>query len=170
MSVNRHSPHVYVLPEDDANRQVANGFLLDPSIVDYRIRVLEEAGGWKETLDRFLSIYVAEMDRFPERFMVLIIDFDGRTDRLDVAKGKIPEHLAERVFILGAMNEPEDLRRELGSYETIGLAMARDCREGTNMIWAHRELCHNESEIARLRAKVRPILFPPHKVSPVLGT
>jgi len=50
MSVNRHSPHVYVLPEDDANRQIANGFLLDPSIVDYRIRVLEEAGGWKETL------------------------------------------------------------------------------------------------------------------------
>jgi hypothetical protein len=159
MSVNRHSPHVYVLPEDDANRQVANGFILDPSILDHRIRVLEEAGGWKETLDRFVSIYAAEMDRFPERLMVLIIDFDGRTDRLDVARGRIPEHLTERVFILGALNEPEDLRREIGSYETIGLAMAQDCREGTDVIWSHKELRHNGSEIARLRTRVRPILF-----------
>lgn len=29
---NKHKPHVIVLPEDDANRQIANGFLLDPSI------------------------------------------------------------------------------------------------------------------------------------------
>jgi len=29
MSVNGHLPHVLVLPEDDANRQLANGFVLD---------------------------------------------------------------------------------------------------------------------------------------------
>jgi hypothetical protein len=29
MSVNKYHPHVLVLPEDDANRQLANGFLLD---------------------------------------------------------------------------------------------------------------------------------------------
>lgn len=160
MSVNRHQPHVYVLPEDDANRQVANGFLLDPSLVDSRIRVLEEAGGWKETLDRFCSIYAAEMDRFPARFMVLIIDLDGKLDRLDLAKRRVPEHLADRVFILGALNEPEDLKRELGSYETIGLAMARDCRQGTDAIWANQQLRHNAAEIARLRLEVSPILFP----------
>ena len=28
MSVNRHQPHVFVLPEDDANRQMAIGFIL----------------------------------------------------------------------------------------------------------------------------------------------
>jgi hypothetical protein len=160
MSVNRHSPHVYVLPEDDANRQVANGFLLDPSLADYRIRVLEEAGGWRETLDRFCSIYAAEMDRYPQRFMVLVIDFDGSEDRLSLAKGRIPHHLIDRVFVLGALNEPEDLRRELGSYETIGLAMARDCREGTDLIWANQQLRHNAAEITRLRAQVSPILFP----------
>ena len=160
MSVNKHLPHVYVLPEDDANRQVANGFLLEPSLVDYRIRVLEEAGGWHETLERFCSIYAAEMDRFPQRFMILVIDFDGKTDRLDIARSKIPEHLSERVFILGSLKEPEDLKRELGTYEDIGLAMARDCREGTDVIWAHQQLRHNAAEIGRLRAQVRPILFP----------
>jgi hypothetical protein len=27
MSVNREKPHIWLVPEDDANRQVANGFL-----------------------------------------------------------------------------------------------------------------------------------------------
>jgi hypothetical protein len=31
MAVNRYKPHIYVVPEDDANRQIANGFLLHPS-------------------------------------------------------------------------------------------------------------------------------------------
>jgi hypothetical protein len=160
MSVNKYRPHVYVLPEDDANRQVVNGFRLEPSLADNRIHVLEEAGGWNETLDRFCSIYSFEMERFPERLMILLIDLDGKVDRLEFAKGRIPEHLRDRVFILGALNEPEDLTSELGSYETIGLAMARDCREGTDTIWDHEQLRHNAGEIVRLRAHVRPILFP----------
>jgi hypothetical protein len=159
MSVNRYLPHVYVLPEDDANRQVLNGFLLEPSLFDYRIHVLEEAGGWVETLDRFCSIYANEMDRFPTRFMVLVIDFDGRPDRLELAKSRIPQHLLERVFIIGALREPEDLKPQLGSYEAIGLGMARDCREGSNVIWGHEQLRHNAAEIARLRLQLRTILF-----------
>jgi hypothetical protein len=160
MSANRYAPHVYILPEDDANRQLANGFLLDPSLADHRIRVLEEAGGWRETLDRFCSIYADEMDRFPQRFMVLIIDFDGKVDRLDEAKGKIPKHLENRVFILGALKEPEDLRKDLGSYETIGQAIAKDCRTGTDVTWSHPQLSHNAAEVRRLRVEVQRILFP----------
>ncbi len=160
MSVNNHRPHVYVLPEDDANRQVANGFLLEPSLADTKIRVLEEAGGWNAVIERFCSIYAAEMDRLPERFMVLIIDFDGKIDRLETAKKRIPEHLRERVFIIGALNEPEDLKQDLGAYEKIGLAMAADCREGTNTTWGHEQLRHNSAEIDRLRVHVRPFLFP----------
>jgi hypothetical protein len=34
MSVNKYLPHVLVLPEDDANRQMANGFFLDQSFGD----------------------------------------------------------------------------------------------------------------------------------------
>lgn len=45
MSVNRYQPHVLVLPEDDANRQLANGFVLDlDATVLTRIQVLEEVG------------------------------------------------------------------------------------------------------------------------------
>jgi hypothetical protein len=89
-----------------------------------------------------------------------MIDFDGKSDRLDIARSRIPEHLVERTFVLGALGEPEDLKSAgLGSYETIGLAIAQDCREGTDARWAHELLRHNATELARLRQHVRPILF-----------
>ena len=53
--------------------------------------------------------------------MVLLIDFDGHEERLKDAKAVIPNHLIDRVFIIGVWTEPEALRRaNLGSYETIG--------------------------------------------------
>lgn len=161
MSVNKYQPHVLVLPEDDANRQLANGFLLklDPSVLT-RIQVLEEVGGWHEVLNRFESDHVREMDRYANRFMVLLIDFDADDGRLNDAKNRIPDHLAERVFVLGALSEPERLRSAgLGSYEGIGSALAQDCREDTDRTWSHDLLRHNVSELTRLRERVRPILF-----------
>ena len=159
MSVNRHLPHVLVLPEDDANRQLANGFHLDPLLDTRRMQILEEAGGWREVLNRFKDDHIPEMDRNTRRHMVLLIDFDGRADRLNVVKAEIPDRLKERVFVLGASSEPEELRKTLGSYETIGLALAKDCRDDTELTWTHPLLCHNVGELERLRQSVRPILF-----------
>jgi hypothetical protein len=160
MSVNKYLPHIFVLPEDDANRQLANGFQLDPLLATRRMQILDEAGGWQEVLHHFQSFHIPEMDRNALRFMVLLIDFDGMEDRLNAARAVIPDRLAERVFVLGAWNEPEDLRQAKGSYESIGLAMAKDCRNNTEEIWAHDLLRHNATELARLREHVRPILFP----------
>jgi hypothetical protein len=99
------------------------------------------------------------MERYPQRFLILLIDFDGRGDRLDNAKAVIPDNLKDRVFVLGVWSEPEALKTHLGSYETIGMAMAEDCREETDTVWGHDLLQHNASEIDRLREHVRPILF-----------
>ena len=163
MSVNKYLPHVFVLPEDDANRQLANGFLLDPSLLIRKIQVLPEVGGWTQVLEHFKSDHVVEMDRYPDRFMVLLINFDGDEGRLTKAKAAIPDGLTERVFILGALSKPEALRQaNLGSYEDIGLAIAKDCREGTDTTSGHELLQHNEGELDRLRQHVRPILFPPN--------
>ena len=163
MSVNKYQPHVFVLPEDDANRQLANGFLkkLDRS-APTKVQVLPEAGGWSEVLNRFQSDHIADMDRYPNRFMVLLIDFDGNDMRLAHVRNRIPEQLADRVFVLGAWSEPEKLKSAgLGSYEEIGSAMAQDCRDDTEKIWGHVLLRHNEDELSRLGERVRPILFPP---------
>src|SRR5437868_5481026 len=132
MSVNKYQSHVLVLPEDDANRQLANGFLMDPSLLTRKIQVLEEAGGWMNVLNLFKSDHLIGMERYPKRFMVLLIDFDGQEDRLDNAKTAIPDHLTERVFILGTLSEPEALKADLGaSYEDIGSRMAQSCRDET---------------------------------------
>ena len=160
MSVNKHQPHVLVLPEDDANRQLAKGFALElDQSAGRSIQVLEVAGGWFEVLNRFESDQVADMEKYSARHMVLLFDFDRKADRLSYAMGKVPEHLRDRVFVLGALSEPEALRSDLGSYETIGRKMAKDCREETDTTWGHDLLRHNASEIGRLRKRVRPILF-----------
>jgi hypothetical protein len=160
MSVNRHLPHVLVLPEDDANRQLANGFQLQVHSARQRqIYVLPVAGGWRHVLEQFISDHVVYMDHYPNRFMVLLIDFDNNDERLNDAKNRIPQRLRERVFILGAWSEPENLKGGLGTYEEIGSSMAQDCREETDTMWGHDLLRHNAGELARLRDQVRPILF-----------
>jgi len=161
VSVNKYKPHVLVLPEDDANRQLANGFILHPDLPARTIQVLEEVGGWLVVLTRFLDDHVAEMECNANRFMILLIDFDADPNRLQHAKGRIPAHLADRVFLFGAWSEPEALRRALaGTYEQIGRKLADDCHEGADNTWRHELLRHNAVEIDRLRASVRPILFP----------
>jgi hypothetical protein len=161
MAVNKYLPHVLVIPEDEADRQLANGFLLDQSLSTRRIQVLEEAGGWTRVLDQFESDHVAGMESWPARFIVLLIDFDGHVDRLGQAKSRIPASLADRVFILGSLTDPEDLKRTLGNtLEEIGKTLANDCREDTEHIWGHDLLQHNASELDRLRRSVRPFLFP----------
>jgi hypothetical protein len=124
--------------------------------------VLEVAGGWEKVLKRFNSDHVRDLARCSHRYMILLIDFDGKEDRLDRAKKEIPVHLLDRVFILGVRTEPEDLKRALGgTYEIIGQRMEKDCREDTDTTWGHELLRHNAGEIDRLRQHVRPILFQP---------
>jgi len=157
MSVNRKRLHVFVLPEDDANLQLATGFVLE--FPTRQIQRLPVAGGWREVVSRFESDHMDEMDKYPERLMVLLIDFDSRYSRLEEVRAGIPGHLVDRVFVLGAWTEPEDLKRaKLGSYETIGRAMAQDCRRNANATWGHELLRHNADELARLCERIRPIL------------
>jgi hypothetical protein len=121
--------------------------------------ILPVAGGWRLVLDSFSSTYVAELDRCSKRFMVLLIDLDGQEERLRDAIDRIPDHLKERVFVLGSLREPEDLKPAFGSFENIGSKLAIDCRNQTDATWGHELLRHNTAEVARLRGNVRPILF-----------
>ena len=160
MKVNKFKPHVLLLPEDDANRRLANGFCLSlPESTN--IQILPFADGWIKVLYGFEKDHIRAMQKNRFRCLVLLIDFDNHVERLEYAKSRIPPDLADRVFILGILNEPEDLKRAgLGKPEEIGSALAKDCREDTNRVWDHAQLRHNASELVRLREHVRPILFP----------
>jgi hypothetical protein len=150
-------PHVLVLPEDRANSQLANGFLLGVDLARQRqIQILEEAGGWLKVVDGFRSTHVPEMERYASRLIVLLIDFDRQENRLEYVQTRIPERLRERVFVIGVWGEPQDLKRP---FEATGSALARDCREETYTTWNHELFRHNANELMRLRRHVRPILF-----------
>lgn len=159
--VNRDRPHVLVLPEDDANRQLANGFLGEVDLTRNRqMQVLPVARGWTRVLERFKLDHVVKMANNPNRFMVLLIDFDERPERLGAVQAEIPIELADRVFVLGAKDTPETLKRELDvSCENIGSRLAQECRDDTDATWGHPLLRHNAAELDRLRARVRQILF-----------
>jgi hypothetical protein len=160
MSVNDALPHIFVLPEDDADRQLANGFLLE---VDYtrqrQMQVLPVARGWHNVLRLFSSEHVPKMNINPNRHIVLLIDFDGRRERLEDVKAEIPSNLADRVFVLGPLSNPEHLKQVLGPLETIGSKLAQDCRDETDDTWGHELLQHNAIELSRLRNPIRRMLF-----------
>jgi hypothetical protein len=161
MSANKERPHVLVLPEDDANLELANGFHQKiPWNRQRQMQVLPPAGGWSDVIDCFRSEHIADMVRWPTRLLVLLVDFDGRVDRLEVVKAAVPPHLADRVFVIGSWTEPEDLKPTFGSCENIGAAMADDCVDGTNTAWGHELLQHNTNELERMKESLCPVLFP----------
>ncbi|WP_375495257.1 hypothetical protein [uncultured Nostoc sp.] len=136
MSINKHKPHILVLPEDDANRQIANGFILDISLNSRAIQVLPEARGWQNVVDTFTNDYASTMRQYPHRRIALLIDFDEDKDRLSDVKRQIPDDLKNRVFVLGVFSEPERLKGDIKkSFENIGEALAKDCSDNTNELW-----------------------------------
>ena len=157
--INKNRPHVLVLPEDDANRQIADAFALE--VQDPRqIQVLPEAGGWLSVCTKFQSDHVKGMRNIPERHLILLLDFDNQNDRMDHIMQKIPPDLAPRVFLLGVQSEPEDLKKVgLGSYEKIGRKLAAECRERKREMWNHDLLERNAGELDRLDQTVRSFLF-----------
>ena len=158
MSANRFLPHVLVLPEDDANRQLANGFQKRVTSIRQMV-VLRVAGGWKEVLNRFQADHVRGMELYDNRYMVLLLDFDGDVTRLETAREAVPPELRDRVFILGALTNPEELKRAQGmTLEAIGSELADGCRENNNRTWGHDLLRHNEAELTRLRTRLGPII------------
>lgn len=150
-----------VLPEDDANRQIANGFLLQPNLKGRAIQVLPASGGWTKVLNCFRNDHLPEMQQYPHRKIVLLIDFDECADeRLRLVNNQIPDDIKERVFILGVRSNPESLRQDIhGTFEGIGEALAKDCSDNTNELWGHRLLMHNDSELGRMISSVKPFLF-----------
>ena len=160
MSVNKYQPHIFVLPEDEANREIANGFLLHHSVNLRSIQVLPNAGGWSKVKDLFYTVHAPEMDRFTCRHMVLLVDFDRDGSRFNQILKIVPAHLMKRVAIIGVWSEPEDLRRVgFTNTEELGTRLADECRSQQRQTWEHELLRHNLSELERIDLVFREILF-----------
>ena len=160
MSINRDLAHLLVLPEDQANASIVNGFLLHPQLRAKSIQVLPNAGGWKKVVEKFKKTHIPLMQRHPLRQIVLLIDFDNRDDRFEHINNQIPDDLKDRVFILGVFNEPEKLKGCLRkNFEAIGEELAANCASNTDELWRHDRLRHNQDELKRMTTSVKPFLF-----------
>src|SRR5688572_27356684 len=110
--MNKYVAHVYVIPEDDANRQVAAGFLLHSAVKINRLRVMPLAGGWRHVLKTFEDEYILHLRKYSQAHVVMLVDFDGRfEERSKEFEGSVPEDLNPRVFVIGSKTTPEDSRK-----------------------------------------------------------
>jgi len=166
MSVNKYKPHLYILPEDGHNRELANGFIGSGWVGELNIRqvqVLPEAGGWPSVLAKFKDEYIPLLKAYEFGFVVLLIDFDEEYEaRRTLFSTEIPDEFTERVFVIGVLDEPQDLRKALDlklNFEEIGSALADDCHHNTTKMWDHEHLKHNDAERLRMMKTVKPILF-----------
>ena len=159
--MNKNKPHLYVIPEDDRDRQLADGFVLHDRVDTRRVQVMPPAGGWSYVLKTFQREYVKMLRGNPQAHVVMIIDFDGdfenRRKEFDQA---VPDEIKARVFVVGPKHTPELLKSKLNrDYEQIGTALADDCDAGETALWEHEELNHNDPDRQRLIQTVKPFLF-----------
>lgn len=162
MGVNRWEPHIVVIPEDEANLQLVNGFINYFAVNSRQLGLESPAGGWMPALTLFESDHVSYLRRYKKGNVVILIDFDGEEDaRRTYCENRIPDDVKPRTFLIGTRNQPEDLRREIKlSLESIGESAARDCAQNQTHFWGHDHLTHNLTELARLLPIAHPILFP----------
>lgn len=155
MSANKYSEHLVVIPEDDANRQILNGFRNTLGVDFRKIQVEPVAGGWKKVLETFESDHIPTMGTFPKRHVLLLIDFDRDSNRIDEVKKVIPEELSDRVFVLGVFSEPEDLSKSIRqTEEMIGELLADACLNKVEGLWSNPLLNHNNDELTRMQSLI----------------
>lgn len=161
--MNKYLPHVYVIPEDDADRQLADGFVLHHHVKDALIQVVPPAGGWPKVLTTFRDEYIPKLRDYPDAHVIMLIDFDDEVEkRKAVFEEEIPEQFKTRVFVIGSKHTPETLRNELNKgFEQLGTSLADDCDAGTTALWDHEQLNHNDPDRQRLVQAVKPFLFSP---------
>jgi hypothetical protein len=156
--VNKYKPHLLVLAEDLATHDIAVGF---NDYASGAMEVLKYLRGWPDVLAVFEDTYIGYLREHPDAHIVLLIDFDNVFPaRLQRFQNAIPADISERVFVLGALDEAETVKSEVGlSLSQIGIRLAQECDEGVTNLWGHAQVQHNHNERLRLHAKCCHFLF-----------
>jgi len=162
MSVNKSLDHVYVIPKDRANEEIANGFLLHDQVDECRIQVSSNARGWTGVLKVFETEYIPRLNANAKEYVILLVDFDGKfSKRYQQISESIPGNLKDQGFVLGSKDEPERLKKlfKKAFLEDIGTALAEECYQDSLVLWGHEHLMHNETERLRIARLLKPFLF-----------
>jgi hypothetical protein len=113
MGLNKEKPHLIIIPEDDKDRQLAVGFEFEVKNTK-QIYIERNAGGWVRACEFFSQEYLSSMNRYPGRYVVLLIDFDERdSNRLADVQKMLPSGFEDRVFVIGSRKDPEQLKKKI---------------------------------------------------------
>lgn len=166
---NKYIDHLQVLVEDDANRQLVNGLGLNLSLRVRQLQVLQIAGGWQHVLEKLADrATIQGLETYSKRHLLLLIDFDDQfqprwTQYVQYKTAISSQGVADRVYLLGCLHEPEKLkaaRNYSKSIEKLGLELSDDCAPPpAQNLWQHADLHHNAPELARLVKQVKPFLY-----------
>ena len=165
MAVNNYDRHLLIIPEDDAYRDIANGFVGHFAVADKKIRVEKPAGGWLKLRQSFTQDHEKGLRQYPKRHVLMLLDLDGSPNRAQEFTNAISKDIRERVFLLCCRNEAENVKKELGygHFEPIGQQMAQSCydnaRDAPESPWTCGQLRQNEGELRRLAEAVCSFLF-----------
>jgi hypothetical protein len=140
---------------------MVNGFSTLLEINERQFYVYDLARGWERGKETLLKLSKGYMREYPSSYALLIVDFDGNAHRGSEIKNQIPEEVRDRVFVVGVLNEPENLKNSTGmKFEQLGLQIAEGCKDSNIDFWERQELlAHNVDEIRRLSKAVRNLFF-----------
>ena len=159
--MDKYSRQLVVVPEDDANRDLANGFVGVMSPLKHRnVFIARPARGWARAAAAWSSL---KLDVYVQRHVVLLVDFDGQHPvRHQEIIASIPAQFHDRVFVLGSEITPEKLKHRQ-TLESIGRELGQACASATSNSassrWMQQGLAHNATELARLCTTVGALLF-----------
>jgi hypothetical protein len=124
--MNKYKDHLYIIPEDDRDRQIADGFVLHHAVDVRWVQVMALAGGWSNVLKTFQVEYIQILLNYPNAHVVMHFDFDGHIEeRRNEFEQAIPDEFKDRVFVIGAKDNHETLKKGLNTgFEEIGTSFA----------------------------------------------
>ncbi|MFY9260870.1 MAG: hypothetical protein WAO71_10230 [Gallionella sp.] len=160
--MNSFKPHILVLPEDAADHHLALGFFLYPGLSMRNFCIAPKLGGWSKVLAEFEEEQITQMRKFKGRVLVMLIDFDKNSSRIEKFHEAIPSDLKDRVFVLGVWSNPEALQAPHGceGLEQHGSKLADDCANNNRQdYWQAPLFKHNLAELNGRDDQLKKILF-----------
>lgn len=126
MKINRQQKHVIFFGEDEATRDLAQGFIESAKIDELRCDVWHEFGtGWQSTAE---AIERVKMAHYPLTHLILVIDLDRKGQQhIDYLKNEIANSpFRDRVYVIGGSNDVQALQRDFTKGNSIGKMSCQD--------------------------------------------